>query len=197
MWLERGCLDTAWGLDVAAVPWLSCSWGAAGSNPGTAVGGKMLGPASSHPCFAGEGVPSSTQAYVKVELGKRAAAPGPPGAFLPLFLFLLLFLDRKFCGSQRNTIGSSHGREEGGHGGPTLACKDFWGSLSHGVCSFHKSLPSLSSFPQLLLLSVLSLETGSLGCTLHEVRVTAGTHPAHQPARLTRRPRSHCVGAGC
>lgn len=193
MWLERGCLDIAWGLDVAAVPWLSWGWGAAGSNPGTAVGGETLGPASSHPCFAGEGVPSSTQAYVKVELGKRAAAPGPPGAFLPL----LLFLKRKFCGSQRNTIGSSHGREEGGRGGHTLACKDFWGSFSHSTCSFHKSLPSLSSFPQLLLLSVLSLETGSLGCTLHEVRVTAGAHPAHRPARLTRRPRSHRVGAGC
>lgn len=146
MWLERGCLDTAWGLDVAAVPWLSCSWGAAGSNPGTAVGGKMLGPASSHPCFAGEGVPSSTQAYVKVELGKRAAAPGPPGAFLPLFLFLLLFLNRKFCGSQRNTIGSSYGREEGGHGGPTLACKTFGGLCPTVFAPFTRAFPPSAVF---------------------------------------------------
>ena len=147
------------------------------------------------PVSWGKEGPSSTQAYVKVELGRGAAAFRSPRAFLPLFLFLLL--KRKFCGSQRDAIGSSHGREKGDHWGPTLACKAFLGSFSPSVCSFHKSLPSLSSFPQLLLLSMLTLETHSLGCALREVRVTAGTHPAHQPACLACRPRSHHFGAGC
>jgi len=71
------------------------------------------------------------------------------------------------------------------------------GSFSHSVCSFHKILPCLSSFAQLLLLSVLTLETHSLGCVLCEVRVMAGTHPAHQPACLPCLPHSHCITAGC
>lgn len=66
-------------------------------------------------------------------------------------------------------------------------------SFSHSDCSSHKSLPSLSSFPQLLLLSMLTLETHSLGCVLHEVRVMAGNHPAHQLGCFARHPRSHCV----
>lgn len=120
----------------------------------------------------------STQACVKVELGRGTAAPRPLRAFLPLFLLP----KRKFCGSWRDAIGRSHGRDEVDHEGPTLACKDFLKSFSLDVCYFHKSLPSFSSFPLLLLLSMLTLETCSLGSVLREVRVMAGTHPAHQPA---------------
>lgn len=147
------------------------------------------------PALWGKGGSSPSQAYVKVNLGSGAEVPRLPRAFLPLLLFLLL--KRNFWGSQRDAIGSSHGREEGDHGGPTLACKDFLRSFSHGVFSFHKSVPSLSSFPQLLFLSMLTLETRTLGCVLREVRFMAGTHPAHQPACLACRPRSHCIGAGC
>lgn len=126
---------------------------------------------------------------MKVELGKGGQQlPGLPEPFS---------LSSSSSSSKGHAIGSIHGREEGDHGGPTLACKDFSRSLSHGVCFFHKSLPSLSSFPQLLLLSMLTLATHSLGCVLREVRVTAGAHPAHEPACHACRPRSHRIGAGC
>lgn len=52
-WLERGCLNTSGALDTAAVSWLLWSCEAAGSNPCTVVGGEMMAPAGSHPCFVG------------------------------------------------------------------------------------------------------------------------------------------------
>lgn len=116
-----------------------------------------------------------TQTCVKEELVRGASAPRPSRAFLSLFLFTLLFLHkRNFCGHQGGAIGRSHGREDEDHGGPTLAYKDFLVFFSHGIC-----LLCLRNFPQVLFHSLLTLVTVSW-----QVRVTAGTIPAQQPACL-------------
>lgn len=130
--------------------------------------GASRSPALSH---GGRG----TKTRVKRELVRGTSTPRPPRAFLPLLLFILLFLHkRNFCGNQRGAVGSSHGREDEDHGGPTLAYKGFLVFFSHGIC-----LPCPSSFPQVFLLSLLTLVTVSW-----QVRVTGGTIPAQQPACL-------------
>lgn len=67
-----------------------------------------------------------TQTCVKEKLEKGASTPGPSRAFLSLLLFILLLLHkRRFCGAQRDAIGSSHGREDDDRGGSipkTLWC---------------------------------------------------------------------------
>lgn len=51
MWLVRGHLDPTGVLPMAALLWLLCSSEVADSNPGSAVGGKMLALAGNRTCF--------------------------------------------------------------------------------------------------------------------------------------------------